>query len=158
HSMSEHDLLQVIAAVLPSISLPAERNNDVLQEIESEQSVLHEQAAGWHGFVHGSFQEYFVAAYLHDHHNEAELLRHCADYWWEEVLLLYLGMTSDASLFLQELYSQRSDLFATQVLLAGRCLATHPTVREPAVPTQIIEQLFELVLSAPYSVLRQEAF
>src|SRR5205807_252565 len=128
---TEHDLLQVIAEFLPTINVPAERNNDILQEIESVQGVLKEQATGWHGFLHLTLQEYLAAEYINDHVEArfiapAELLRHRADAWWEEVLLLYMGITPDASLFLQQLCSQsstiREDIFYTNVLLAGRCL------------------------------------
>jgi predicted NACHT family NTPase len=156
---TEHDLLQVIAEFLPAISLPAERNHDILQEIESEQGVLKEQAPGWHGFLHLTVQEYFAAEYIDDHQNYAELLRHRADPWWEEVLLLYVGITPDASLFLQELCSENSslheDIFYTNLLLAGRCLTARPTVRETGLRTQIIERLFELLISSQYSLLRQ---
>jgi HEAT repeat protein/energy-coupling factor transporter ATP-binding protein EcfA2 len=159
--ITEHDLLQVIAEFLPAISLPAERNHDILQEIESEQGVLKEQAPGWHGFLHLTVQEYFAAEYIDDHQNYAELLRHRADPWWEEVLLLYVGITPDASLFLQELCSENSslheDIFYTNLLLAGRCLTARPTVRETGLRTQIIERLFELLISSQYSLLRQEA-
>jgi len=157
----EHDLLQVIAEFLPAIGLPAERNHDILQEIESGQGVLKEQAPGWHGFLHLTVQEYFAAEYINDHQEYAELLRHRADPWWEEVLLLYVGITPDASLFLQELCSEnsslREDIFYTNLLLAGRCLTARPTVRETGLRTQIIERLFELLISSQYSLLRQEA-
>jgi len=158
---TEHELLQVIAEFLPAISLPAERNNDILQEIESEQGVLKEQATGWHGFLHLTLQEYFAAEYINDHQNYTELLRHRADTWWEEVLLLCMGITPDASLFLQELCFQNSsiceDIFYTNVLLAGRCLTAHPTVRETGLQAQILECLFELLTSTQYNLLRQEA-
>ena len=161
-----HELLQVIAEFLSAINVPAERNNDILQEIESEQGVLKEQATGWHGFLHLTLQEYFAAEYINDHVEArfiapAELLRHRADTWWEEVLLLCMGITPDASPFLQELCSQnssiREDIFYTNVLLAGRCLTAHPTVRETGLRAQIIERLFELLTSTQYSLLRQEA-
>ena len=148
---TEHDLLQIIAAFLPTIGLPVEQKHALLQK----------QATGWHGFLHLTFQEYFAAEYINDYQKEAELLRHRADPWWEEVMLLYPGITPDASFFLQKLYSQngsmREDIFYTNVLLAGRCLNARPTVKENDLPAQIIEQLFELVISAPFSLLRQEA-
>src|SRR5256714_9849831 len=158
---TEHELLQVIAEFLPAINLPAERNNAILQEIESEQGVLKEQATGWHGFLHLTLQEYFAAEYINDHQKYTELLRHRADAWWEDVLLLCMGIAPDASLFLQELCSQnstiREDIFYTNVLLAGRCLTAHPTMRETGLRAQIIERLFELLTSTQYSILRQEA-
>src|SRR2546421_850623 len=158
---TEHELLQVIAEFLPAINLPAERNKAILHEIESEQGVLKKPATGWHGFQHLTLQEYFAAEYINDHQKYAELLPHRADAWWEEVLLLCMGIAPDASLFLQELCSQnssiREDIFYTNVLLAGRCLTAHPTVRETGLQAQIIEHLFELLTSTQYSILRQEA-
>jgi len=158
---TEHDLLQILAAFLPAIGLPVERKHEMLQEIESEQAILQKQVTGWHGFLHLTFQEYLAAEYINDYQEEAELFRHRADPWWEEVMLLYLGITPDASFFLQQLYTQngsmREDMFSTNVLLAGRCLRARPTVRESELPAQIIERLFELVMSAPFSLLRQEA-
>src|SRR3989440_5011289 len=158
---TEHELLQVIAEFLPAINLPAERNNAILQEIESEQGVLKEQATGWHGFLHLTLQEYFAAEYINDHQKYTELLLHRADAWWEEVLLLCMGTAPDASLFLQELCSRnssiREDIFYTNVLLAGRCLTAHPTMRETGLRAQIFERLFELLTSTQYSILRQEA-
>jgi hypothetical protein len=158
---TEYDLLQVIAEFLPAINVAAERNKDILQEIESEQGVLQEQATGLHGFLHLTLQEYFTAEYINDHQKYTELLRHRADPWWEEVLLLYMEITPDAQPFLQQLCSQnssiREDIFYTNVLLAGRCLTAHPIVRETGLRAQIIERLFELLLSTQYSLLRQEA-
>src|SRR5947208_10466639 len=161
HFFTEHDLLQVIAEFLPAINVPAVRNYDILQEIESELGVLKEQAMGWYGFLHLTLQEYLAAEYIIDHQKYEELLRHRADAWWEEVLLFYVGITPDASLFLQQLCTQnsplREDIFYTNVLLAGRCLTAHPTVRETGLRAQIIERLFELLMSTQYSLLRREA-
>src|SRR6266704_5452552 len=158
---TEQDLLQVIAEFLLAINVPAARNNDILQEIESELGVLKEQAMGWYGFLHLTLQEYFAVEYIIDHQKYEELLRHRADPWWEEVLLFYMGIPPDASLFLQQLCSQnstlREDIFYTNVLLAGRCLTAHPRVRGTGLRAQIIEHLFELLMSTQYSLLRQEA-
>src|SRR6266581_7936345 len=158
---TEHDLLQIITEFLTAINVPAVRNNDILQEIVSELGVLKEQAMGWYGFLHLTLQEYFAAEYIIDHQKYEELLRHRADPWWEEVLLFYMGITPDASLFLQQLCSQnstlREDIFYTKVLLAGRCLTAHPSVRGTGLQAQIIERLFELLMSTQYSLLRQEA-
>src|SRR6266568_5178063 len=158
---TEHDLLQIITEFLTAINVPAARNNDILQEIVSELGVLKEQATGWHGFLHLTLQEYFAAEYINDHQKYEELLRHRADPWWEEVPLFYMGITPDASLFLQQLCAHnsplREDIFYTKVLLAGRCLKGHPTVRETGLRAQIIEHLFELLMSTQYSLLRQEA-
>src|SRR5947209_20555853 len=82
--LTHHDLLKVITELLPAINLPAERNHDILQDIKSEQGVSQDQAAGWHGFLHVTLQEYFAAAYINDQVEDqciepAELLRHRAE-------------------------------------------------------------------------------
>jgi len=158
---TEYDLRQIIAAILPSIGIPVELTNDILQELVSEQIVLEKLAAGWYGFPHLTLQEYCAAEYINDNQREDELLRYHADPWWEQVLLLYLGITPDASSFLQQIYSEyggmREDIFSSNALLAGRCLTARPRLSDSGLQTQIIERLFELVISAPYSLLRQEA-
>jgi len=158
---TEYDLRQIIAAILPSIGISVELTNDILQELVSEQIVLEKLAAGWYGFSHLTLQEYCAAEYINDNQREDELLQYHADPWWEEVLLLYLGITPDASSFLQQIYSEyggmREDIFSSNALLAGLCLTARPRLSDSGLQAQIIERLFELVISAPYSLLRQEA-
>jgi len=54
----------------------------------------------------------------------------------KEVLLLYAGQTSDASPLLQHLLGLSGqggvvdDLFHTNLIIAGHCLAAYPTVRQ----------------------------
>ena len=62
-SFPERTLLEVIAAFLPAIGLPPEQNGQVLAEIAAENGLLQEQARGWYGFVHLTFQDYFAARY-----------------------------------------------------------------------------------------------
>jgi HEAT repeat protein len=158
---SEHDLLQVMLGILPNTDIPVELTNDMVQELISEQDVLEKLAVGWYRFTHLTLQEYFTAEYINDNQKDEELLRFRIDPWWEEVLLLYLGITPDASSFMQQIYSEyggmREDIFSTNVLLAGRCLTAHPKLSDSSLQAQAIERLFELVMSAKYSMLRQEA-
>ena len=100
----EDELLQVIAKFLLTIDILPEENGNILREIEEENGLLKEQAHGWHGFLHLTLQEYFVAQYLSNAQNgQAELLKHCGDPWWEEVMLLYTSSIRDASPFLRAL-------------------------------------------------------
>jgi hypothetical protein len=98
--------------------------------------LLKEQAHGWYGFLHLTLQEYFAATAVNDQSRFATLVSQCADPWWEEVLLLYAGQTPDASPLLLHLLGKGStsprkdDLFHTNLLTAGRCLASSPTIRQ----------------------------
>ncbi|HYT41859.1 MAG TPA: NACHT domain-containing protein, partial [Methylomirabilota bacterium] len=87
----DDELLKVIADFLPAVDLPAEQNERVLIEIASENSILKPQAQGWHGFLHLTLQEYFVAQHAADRNLTDELLEHLGDPWWDEVILLYSG-------------------------------------------------------------------
>ncbi len=128
----EGELLSLIAKFLPTIHRSSEQNRLLLSEIEEENGILKEQAHGWHGFLHLTLQEYFVAQYASENSKLDDLLRYIGDPWWEEVLSLYAGYTGDASLLLQKLLEQEKrqilwkDVFHTHLLWAGRCLIARP--------------------------------
>jgi HEAT repeat protein len=156
----ERELLEVIADFLPTVGLPAEQNKYVLEEISTENGLLKEQARDWYGFLHLTLQEYFVAKYALDHQELDILLEYRDDPWWEEVLLLYAGQVSDASPLLQKLLERgngrqiEDELFHTDLLLAGRCLAASPRILQIPLREAIVSRLFDLLITTPYSLTR----
>ena len=156
----ESELLTVIANFLPAVGLPAEQNGRVLEEIANENGLLKEQARGWHGFLHLTLQEFFVAQQIADQNKLDTLLEHRGDPWWEEVLLLYAGRTPDASPLLHKLLGHgdrrpfRDDVFHTNVILAGHCLAARPTIRQPSLREEVTSFLFEILKKTSYSLTR----
>jgi len=161
--MSESELLTVIANFLPVIGLAPEQNLRILGEIAAENGLLKEQARHWYGFLHLSLQEYFVALYVANQQQQhvETLLEHLGDPWWEEVLLLYAGQTSDASLLFQKLLEQgkhippRKDIFYTNLILAGRCLAARPAIRDVTLRNEVLSRLSQEVTSNPYLHVRR---
>jgi predicted NACHT family NTPase len=79
--------------------------------------LLKEQAHGWHGFLHLTLQEYFVAQYALDHAQLDTLLTNRGDPWWEEVILLYAGQAPDASPLLQKLLGQDTNFLLREDIL-----------------------------------------
>ncbi len=158
----EQDLFAEIAYFLPALGLSAEDNQQVLQEIASENGLLKEQAHGWYGFLHLTLQEYFAATAVNDQSRFATLVSQSADPWWEEVLLLYAGQTSDASPLLLYLLGKdatnpgKDDLFHTNLLMAGRCLASSPTIRQKGLREEVIERIIALFLQNSYYRLREQ--
>ena len=158
----EREVLEEIAHFLPALGLPPEQHVQVLQEIANENGLLKEQAQGWYGFLHLTLQEYFVAQYVNDHNELATLLTHIGEPWWEEVLLLYAGQTPDASSLMQHLLGiadtrvVQDDLFYTNLIMAGRCLAAHPTIRQVSLREEVISRLFKLLRSTRYSLTRKQ--
>lgn len=163
----ERDVQAEIARFLPALGLPAEDYERVLLEIANENGLLKEQAHGWYGFLHLTLQEYFAALYINDHPQKLTvLLQQVGDPWLEEVLLLYAGQTADASQLLQTLIGSsvqttqaviEDDLFCTNLILAGRCLAARPTVRQGALREEVIARLFDLLKTTPYELTREQA-
>ncbi len=159
----EDELLQVIADFLPTIDLLPEDSKGILHEIEEENGLLKEQAHGWHGFLHLTLQEYFVAQYLSNAEcGLPELLKHCGDPWWEEVTLLYVGSIRDASPFLLELLRMEKrhwlweDIFHTPLLWVGQCLAAKPRRVQRELRDEIITRLFHVLRKTPYTLLTRE--
>jgi len=162
-SFPERALIAVIAAFLPTVGLLPEQNGQVLEEIAAENGLLKEQARGWYGFVHLTFQEYFVARYSARHQELDLLLRRRDDPWWEEVLLFYAGRISDASVLVQHLlrltptHLLQDDLFHTNLILAGRCLAAaDPTVRHHALSQEVVTRLFQVLKTTRYALTQAQ--
>jgi HEAT repeat protein len=159
----EEELLEVVARFLPTIGLAAEQNREILTEIIGQNTLLKEQAHGWYGFLHLTLQEYLAALYAVEHGRLNELLKRRGNPWWEEVILLYAGRVADISPLLQQLLGTggrrrpSDDLFHTNLLLAGRCLATRPALREAGLRQEVITRLFALLRSSPYPLDRQQS-
>jgi len=152
----ESALLTIIADFLPAIGLLPEQNARILEEIATKNGLLKEQAQGWYGFLHLTLQEYFVAQYATDHQELNTLVQHRSNPWWEEVILLYAGRVADASPLLERLLGQgndtalREDIFWTNLILAGHCLATRPTILHTSLRNDIVTRLFQALLQSPY--------
>ena len=150
----EHELLAVIADFLPAIGLSPDRHTRILQEIAAENGLLKEQAQGWYGFLHLTLQEYFVAQFVTDYQHVEDLLEHRGEPWWEEVFLLCAGCMPDASPLLQQLLNLREDIFFTNLLLAGRCLAARPkAILQRNLREETISRLFQTLTTCPYALV-----
>src|SRR5205823_1382411 len=107
-----------------------------------------------YGFLHLTLQEYFTAQYATEQHQLDALLQHVGDPWWEEVILLYAGRTRDASPLLEYLMDEiQDDIFCTNLVLAGRCLAARPTIRNTALREEVTSRLFDKLLNTQYSLI-----
>ncbi len=158
----ENDLLNIIADFLPVVGLSSEQNIQVLEEIAAENGLLKEQARHWYGFLHLTLQEYFVALYVVDQQEINTLLAHLGDPWWEEVLLLYAGHVPDATLLFQKLLEQddqaplQRDIFNIRLVIAGRCLAARPSIRNLSLRKEVLSQLFQELTNTTYSLTRRQ--
>jgi HEAT repeat protein len=158
----KEELLGVIAGILPWMGLSKEQNTQILGEITNTNGLLKEQAKGWYGFLHLTFQEYFVAQKIANEDLSNKLLAYSDEPWWEEVILLSARYTKDASLFLRKLL-QKNDkkpfeeiIFHTDLILAGHYMASSSCVKSTSLQDEITDRLFVTLKKTPYSLTRQQ--
>jgi HEAT repeat protein len=155
---TEDKVLPIITSFLPRLGMGSSQAHDVLQAISGDNGLLREQADGVYGFFHLTLQEYFASQYVKD---ASALLGHLSDPWWEEVILLYAGETYDATPLLEHLLVAEGvgeipeDIFSSKLMLAGRCLATHPTIQKVDLWNAIPDLLFKKLLQTDYALTRQ---
>ncbi len=82
----------------------------ILQSIEVQHGILVRKTSRDYSFAHLAFQEYFIAWHVTENATQerlAELLNHCTNEHWREIILLVASLLDDAhdffSLFLQTL-------------------------------------------------------
>ncbi|GHO49216.1 HEAT repeat domain-containing protein [Ktedonospora formicarum] len=157
----EQELLTIIGQFLPKIGLKISSQRRILAEIANENGLLKQFAHGWHGFMHLTFQEYFVVQFISDHQRADLILKHYTDPWWEEVLLLYAGYAPDSSSVLAELLGQSNatlipeDIFHSKAITAGRCLAERPTIRQVVLREETINRLFDLLSTKTHTFTKE---
>jgi HEAT repeat protein len=161
---SRANLESLVADYLESIERPTTLTARVFDELAMHNdSFLREQAHGVYGFLHMTLQEYLAAQYLGNRLDE--LLPHLANPWWEEVIVLCAGSVQDAAPLLEHLLTTGGDgeiledLFASKLILAGRCLAARPSinrVQRDHLRATIRMQLFTLLEAVPYKLMRQQ--
>ena len=80
-------------------------------------------------FLHRTFQEYFTAAYLNRaiEKNQPDGIALARKLFWEydfhETLILLAGLMENPFPLIKAIANEKDDIFKTQLLLAGRCLA-----------------------------------
>jgi HEAT repeat protein len=156
-SFPENQLLAIIANFLLMRGKDARQAIAVLQAIRGDDGLLREQANGTYGFLHLTLQEFFASQHVDD---LSSLLVHLGDPWWEEVILLYIGQTHNATPLLEHLLTGAGegeipeDIFASKLTLAGRCLAANPVIRKVQLWQEIPDRLFEQLLHTDDALVR----
>lgn len=165
-------VLRIIADFLlmlnPTPNMTPETDaKEILALMVSTHNLIVEKSPGNYGFSHLTFQEYFAALYVRDNDVRDNalsniLLNNIDKSWWEEVLLLYASLVSDASPLLHKLLERSAknnpaeELFHVSLLLAGRCLETATFLKEGDLRTTILDRLYSILDTTPYAYLQGE--
>jgi HEAT repeat protein len=153
----EDDLSGITAGYLSAAGLPVDWVPTALERISAQYGLVREQAPRWYSFPHLTWQEYFAAAAISKKGQLELVLEGIPDPWWEGTALHLAGMMEDVTPLLEGILSQEDDIFCSNLLLAGRCLATKPHIKRASLRESIIERLQELVKDRVHLPLRRWA-
>ena len=105
-------------------------------------------------FLHRTFQEYFTAAYLNRaiEENKSHGIDLARKLFWEydfhETLILLAGLMENPFPLIKAIANEKDDIFKTQLLLAGRCVAECQRYREEnqKFVEKIVDRIYKLWL------------
>ncbi|MEW6095167.1 MAG: SUMF1/EgtB/PvdO family nonheme iron enzyme [bacterium] len=108
----------------------------LLKDFESN-GIIRKKTYTTYEFIHLTFQEYLVAAYINDNRKDREkiLFENIGDYWWEGVILLYAGMSGDASSFIKKVLKSNAEI-------TSKCLLEVETLNND-VRDEVLKKLIE---------------
>ncbi|MCY7277558.1 MAG: NACHT domain-containing protein [Phormidesmis sp. CAN_BIN44] len=114
---------------------------DLITELAEQDGILQKLTEKDYLFFHRTFQEYFTARYLvRAGERGIQLAKaHLWNYEWHETISLMVGLMDEPLNLFQEILKEKDDIFHTQLLLAGRCLAEYEESINP-LTIKIIEK------------------
>jgi HEAT repeat protein len=151
------ELSAITASYLSAVGLPSDRVPSAMERVSAQYGLLREQALGWYSFPHLTWQEYFAAMAISKRGQLELALEGIAAPWWEGTILFLAEILGDASPLLEGILGQEDDIFRSNLLLAGRCLAGKPRIKQTGLRESIIEQIQDLVEGQVPMPLRQRA-
>jgi energy-coupling factor transporter ATP-binding protein EcfA2 len=157
-SMTEKEVMQEMLMYFQQIKLKNEDAEPFLDEIWQRSYLLRQISMDHYDFLHLSFQEYFTALELKEQEDGiATIIEHLEEPWWEEPILLYAGMSKDATALIKRIQEEvPEDFFYSNLMLFGKCVAD-AEFSEPSLRDTIINDLWSLYKTAEFAPLREKA-
>jgi len=99
-------------------------------------------------FLHRTFQEYFTASYLNRVLRKTPsdgvtlVKQYLWNYDWHETLTLLAGLMKKPLVLIEAIAAEKDDIFQTQLLLAGRCIAECSQISNPLIDT-LIDRIYQ---------------
>jgi HEAT repeat protein len=157
-TMTEKEIIDKMLKYFPQVQLKREDEKPFLDEIWQRSYLLRQISMDSYDFLHLSFQEYFTALELKEQEDGiSTIIKHLLEPWWEEPILLYAGISKDATALIKRIKKEvPEDIFYSNLMLFGKCVAdadfTEPHLRE-----EIINELWSLYQTAEFSFLKEKA-
>ncbi|GET40636.1 HEAT repeat domain-containing protein [Microseira wollei] len=99
---------------------------ELIAELSEQDGILQKlhEDGDYYLFLHRTFQEYLTACYLNRAKDGIDRAKaHFWEYEWHETLSLMAGLMKNPVPLLEAIRKEKDDIFSTQLLLAGRCIA-----------------------------------
>ena len=133
-----------------------EKANRLINELSEQDGILQKlnPNENQYLFLHRTFQEYFTASYLNHkiEDNRAEGIQCIKQYFWNydwhETLTLLAGLMEKPMVLIEAIAAEKDDIFQTQLLLAGRCIAECSQISEPLIDN-LLDRIYQFWLKYP---------
>jgi HEAT repeat protein len=133
-----------------------DKTNQLIKELSEQDGILQKLSSEGkqYLFLHRTFQEYLTASYLNHRieDNRVEGIKCVKQYFWNydwhETLTLLAGLMDHPMGLIEAIVAEKDDIFQTQLLLAGRCLAECRDLSHPLVD-QLIDRIYQFWLAYP---------
>ncbi|MFZ5826587.1 MAG: NACHT domain-containing protein [Bacillota bacterium] len=150
---SQRDLEPIVADFLEGLPDSAGGVIEVIRhDLQSRYAIIREILSDLLGFIHLVLQEFFAAEAIDK--DWAQWWPHrvgsvFGDPWWEQVIL-HLAAGDRANVIIEALWNSPDDLFHSNRLLAGRCLAVSTNVPvSPELRSEVEDYLLKLLETGP---------
>lgn len=156
--MTEKEVMEEMLKWFSQVGLKKEEARPFLDEIWQRSYLLRQISMDSYDFLHLSFQEYFTAFELKEREDGMSIIiEHLLEPWWEEPILLYAGISKDATALIERIKKRMpEDIFYSNLMLFGKCVAdadfTDPLLRE-----EIVNSVWSLYQNTEFSLLREKA-
>jgi len=157
-AMSHLDIMGIIDQYASRIGLKKEEYESFLTEIWERSYLLRQIAVDTYDFLHLSFQEYFTALELREQADGiGTIIKHIDEPWWEEPMLLYAGISRDATELIRRIQKEvPEDMFYSNLILTGKCIADAPFT-ESRLKDEIVQTVWEIYQETEFELLRNSS-
>jgi predicted NACHT family NTPase len=157
-SMTKKEVIDKMFSYFPQIRLKKADAKPLLDEIWQRSYLLRQISMDRYDFLHLSFQEYFTASELKEQeYGISTIIQHLGEPWWEEPVLLYVGMSKNATALIKRIQEEvPEDFFYSNLMLFGKCVVD-AEFTEPSLRDTIVNELWSLYKTAEFAPLREKA-
>ena len=138
--------------------LREENTQELIDELSEQDGILQklyrDRYNNQYLFLHRTFQEYFTASYLNQKIEEESdygislVKQNLWNYDSHETITLLAGLMQEPMVLIKAIANERDDIFKTQLLLAGRCIAECTEISHPLID-ETIERIYQFWLIYP---------